>query len=161
MRYFHFTVSPLLLILSTQVWAEIEAEHKHNLEEVTVIGKRPQTAQPLSGNRKASDMLIDGEKFKSRSATLGNALAKEPGIHSNPFGGGASAPVIRGQEGVRVKILQNGSDVVDMSSLSPDHAVAVDTLLAQKVEVLRGTSTLAYAARIASSSSTPTKTPYR
>ena len=146
MRYFHFTVSPLLLILSTQVWAEIEAEHKHNLEEVTVIGKRPQTAQPLSGNRKASDMLIDGEKFKSRSATLGNALAKEPGIHSNPFGGGASAPVIRGQEGVRVKILQNGSDVVDMSSLSPDHAVAVDTLLAQKVEVLRGTSTLAYAA---------------
>ncbi|SUA44111.1 TonB-dependent receptor protein [Neisseria zoodegmatis] len=146
MKYSNFAISPLLLILSTQVWAEVETEHKQNLEEVTVVGKRQPTAQPFTGNRKASDMLISGEKLKSRSATLGNALAGELGIHSNPFGGGASAPVIRGQEGVRVKILQNGSDVVDMSSLSPDHAVAADTLLAQRVEVLRGTSTLAYAA---------------
>ncbi len=54
--------------------------------------------------------------------------------------------MIRGQEGVRVKILQNGSDVVDMSSLSPDHAVAADTLLAQQVELIRGTPTLLYSA---------------
>lgn len=146
MRHTDFAVSSLLLALAAQAWAEVGTEHRQNLEEVTVTGKRRPSAQPFAGNRKASDMLISGEKFKSRPATLGGALAGEPGIHGNPFGGGANAPVIRGQEGVRVKILQNGSDVVDMSSLSPDHAVAADTLLAQKVEVLRGTATLAYAA---------------
>lgn len=145
MRHFKFTVSPLLLILSTQVWADVEAEHRQTLEEVTVVGKRQLKPQSfISGGRKASDVVIDGEKFKSRSATLGNALAGELGVHSNPFGGGASAPVIRGQEGVRIKILQNGSDVVDMSNLSPDHAVAADTLLAQQVELVRGTPTLLY-----------------
>lgn len=65
-------------------------------------------------------------------------------MHSNPFGGGASAPIIRGQEGVRIKILQNGLDVVDMSTISPDHAVAADTLLAEQVELVRGASTLLY-----------------
>ena len=52
--------------------------------------------------------------------------------------------MIRGQEGVRVKMLQNGSDVVDMSAISPDHAVAADTLLAKQVEIVRGTPTLLY-----------------
>lgn len=75
---------------------------------------------------------------------LGNALNDEIGVHSNQFGGGASAPIIRGQEGVRVKILQNGMDSVDMSTLSPDHTVPVDTLLAGKVEVLRGATTMLY-----------------
>lgn len=64
-----------------------------------------------------SDNLIDGRKLKFRSATLGNALASELSFHSNPFGD-TSAPIICGQEGFRVKILQNGSDVVDMSSMS-------------------------------------------
>ena len=52
--------------------------------------------------------------------------------------------MIRGQEGVRVKMLQNGSDVVDMSAISPDHVVAADTLLAKQVEIVRGTPTLLY-----------------
>ncbi|SUD90543.1 TonB-dependent receptor [Psychrobacter phenylpyruvicus] len=94
--------------------------------------------------QKASDVVIDNEKLRHRSATLGNALADELGVHSNPFGGGSSAPVVRGQEGVRVKILQNGMDAIDMSTLSPDHVVGVDTLLADKVELIRGASTLLY-----------------
>lgn len=117
------------------------------LEEIMVTGKRqPMHSIAFPQGRKASDVIVSGEKLKSRSATLGNALSGELGVHSNPFGGGASAPIIRGQEGVRVKILQNNSDVVDVSHLSPDHAVAADTLLAQQVELLRGTSTLLYAA---------------
>lgn len=130
--------------------ADTESAHAQELETIVVKGKRigggNGSALPFKNSRKASDVVIDGQKFKTRSATLGNALAGELGVHSNPFGGGASAPVIRGQEGVRVKILQNGADVVDMSSLSPDHAVAADTLLAQQVELVRGTSTLLYAA---------------
>lgn len=100
--------------------------------------------QTTSTLKKPSDMIIRRDTLQQRSATLGNALAGELGIHSNPFGGGASKPIIRGQDGVRVKILQNGTDVVDMSALSPDHVVAADTLLANRVELVRGAGTLLY-----------------
>lgn len=117
------------------------------LAEISVIGdsSMPVISQASEVTLlKVSDKIIDGKAFKQRSATLGNALAAELGVHSNPFGGGASKPIIRGQEGARIKILQNGADVVDMSNLSPDHAVAADSLLASQVEILRGSSTLLY-----------------
>lgn len=140
----------------TYAYAEVIHIHQENhvntkeaaqvLPEIKVRSKRNSAAAlPFARGRKASDVVIDGTEFRTRSATLGNALAGELGVHSNPFGGGASAPIIRGQEGARIKILQNGSDVVDMSALSPDHAVAADTLLAQQVELVRGTPTLLYA----------------
>lgn len=139
----------ILTLFSYGAWAETvsDTQEAQELSVIQVTGKRRARAQalPFIQGRKASDIVVERSKLKSRSATLGNALASEIGVHSNPFGGGASAPIIRGQEGVRVKILQNGSDVVDMSSLSPDHAVAADTLLAQQVELIRGTSTLLYA----------------
>lgn len=94
--------------------------------------------------QKASDIIVNSDKLRQRSATLGNALADELGVHSNPFGGGASAPVVRGQEGVRIKVLQNGMDSIDMSALSPDHVIGVDTLFADRIELIRGPSTLLY-----------------
>lgn len=111
---------------------------------VASSSKHVPTGLAFDNAQKASDVIINKEKLQQRSATLGNALAEEPGVHSNPFGGGSSTPVIRGQEGVRVKILQNGLDAIDMSTLSPDHAVGVDTLLADRVELIRGASTLLY-----------------
>lgn len=111
--------------------------------EITVQ-KQQQHSLAFADSQKASDMQVEQKVLQQRSSTLGNALAGELGIHSNPFGGGASAPVVRGQEGVRVKVLQNGLGVSDMSTISPDHAVAVDTLLANRVEVVRGASTLMY-----------------
>ncbi|MDH2999121.1 hypothetical protein A1D22_04490 [Pasteurellaceae bacterium LFhippo2] len=120
------------------------AEDVAVLDEISVVGQSGPQGNTVTV-LKASDTVIEGKKFKKRSATLGNALAGELGVHSNPFGGGASSPIIRGQEGVRIKILQNNSDVVDMSSISPDHAVSADTLLSQQVELLRGSSTLMYA----------------
>ncbi|OOH88425.1 hypothetical protein BMT54_08760 [Pasteurellaceae bacterium 15-036681] len=122
----------------------IFAEDTAVLDEVSVVGQSGPQGNTITV-LKASDTVIEGKKFKKRSATLGNALDGELGVHSNPFGGGASTPIIRGQEGVRVKILQNNSDVIDMSSISPDHAVSADTLLSKQVELLRGSSTLMYA----------------
>lgn len=52
--------------------------------------------------------------------------------------------MIRGQEGKRIKVLSSGNETLDMSAISPDHAVAVDSLLAKKVEILRGANTLLY-----------------
>lgn len=126
-------------------WAE-ESRGVSTLDEIRVTGSAEVfSSDPLSSVAKPNDIIVSKTKLKSASSTLGNALSNELSVHSNQFGGGASAPVIRGQEGVRLKILQNGSDVIDMSQLSPDHAIGVDTLLAERVEILRGASTLLYA----------------
>ena len=100
---------------------------------------------PFTATTNLNNVIVDKEQLQTRSSSLGNALSQELGIHSNQFGGMASSPIIRGQEGVRIKILQNSSDVIDMSQLSPDHAVGVDTLLSSHIEVVRGPSTLLYA----------------
>lgn len=138
-----------MLILSYHhlAFAEQTNEILPELKSIQVEVEKANTLQslPFAESQKASDTIIKKEKLQAKSSTLGNALAGERGIHSNPFGGGASAPVIRGQEGVRVKILQNGTDVVDMSSVSPDHAITADSLLAEQIELVRGTSTLMYA----------------
>lgn len=137
-----------ILALSYQQLALAQSpEELPELESLQIQVEKEQGLQslPFAESQKASDMVIKKEKLQGKSATLGNALAGERGIHSNPFGGGASAPIIRGQEGVRVKILQNGTDVVDMSSVSPDHAVAADSLLSEQIELVRGSSTLLYA----------------
>ncbi len=54
--------------------------------------------------------------------------------------------MIRGQDGPRVKVLEHASETADVSTLSPDHAVTVDPILAKQVEVIRGPSTLLYSA---------------
>ena len=75
---------------------------------------------------------------------LGDALAGVPGLRSTFFGPGASRPVIRGLAGPRVMVLSNGVGMIDASGLSPDHQVASDPAEAERVEVLRGPSALAY-----------------
>lgn len=93
-----------------------------------------------------ADQVIRQKELAQRATTIGDALAAELGIQSNQFGAGSSRPVIRGQDGARVKILQHASETADVSSLSPDHAVTVDPILAKQIEVIRGPSTLLYAA---------------
>jgi len=89
--------------------------------------------------------LLEAERLFERStATLGNTLNGLPGVHSDTFGAGSSRPVIRGQTSPRVSVLSDGASLFDASTISPDHAVTVDPMLAQRVEVLRGPSTLLY-----------------
>lgn len=78
------------------------------------------------------------------SAGLGDVLAHLPGVRSSFFGPGASRPVIRGLSGPRVQVLTNGVGMIDASGLSPDHQVASDPQEAERIEVLRGPSALAY-----------------
>lgn len=78
------------------------------------------------------------------SAGLGDVLAHLPGVRSSFFGPGSSRPVIRGLAGPRVQVLTNGVGQIDASGLSPDHQVASDPQEAERIEVLRGPSALAY-----------------
>ena len=93
-----------------------------------------------------ADQIIEQKSLKERAPTIGDALADELGVYSNQYGSGSSRPVIRGQDGPRVKVLQHASETADVSSLSPDHAVTVDPILAKQIEIIRGPSTLLYSA---------------
>ena len=88
--------------------------------------------------------VIERDELLNRAGTLGDLLNGLTGVHADSFGGGASRPVIRGQGAPRTKILSDGNSILDASDVSPDHAVTVDTLLAQRIEVVRGPATLLY-----------------
>jgi len=90
------------------------------------------------------NVLSADELKMKQSATLGETLKNEVGVHSSYYGPVASTPIIRGLDGPRVLITQNGLDVGDASRVGPDHVVATETSTATQIEVLRGPATLFY-----------------
>lgn len=112
------------------------------LEIVNVVGlpwhaSNMESAQPVN--------VLSGDTLRERQAsTLGETLKNEVGVHSNYYGPVASSPIIRGLEGPRVLITQNGLDAGDASRVGPDHAVSTEASTARQIEILRGPATLFY-----------------
>lgn len=138
------------LVASGSAWAQpagddrLAAAGAASLPEVTVstsglqLGVSEMT-QPVS--------VLEGDALvRQRGATLGETLEGEPGITGSHFGAGASRPVIRGMDGARVRVLTDGAELHDASTISPDHAVVSEPLLATQIEVLRGPSALVHGA---------------
>ena len=89
--------------------------------------------------------VLAGDSLNHKqAATLGDTLRNEVGVHSSFHGGVASTPIIRGLDGPRVLITQNGMDSSDASRVGPDHMVATETTSAEQIEILRGPATLFY-----------------
>ncbi|WP_251368291.1 TonB-dependent receptor [Polynucleobacter sp. AP-Kolm-20A-A1] len=108
------------------------------LPQLDVTGVRENTAS-------SSNKVLAGDELQNKlSGTLGATLANELGVSATGYGSGASRPVIRGLDGARVQILQNGLSVGDVSSISADHAVASPMQNTHQIEILRGASALLY-----------------
>ena len=90
------------------------------------------------------NVLSSDELRLKQASTLGETLKNEVGVHSTYYGPVASSPIIRGLDGPRVLITQNGLDAGDASRVGPDHVVASETSTATQIEVLRGPATLFY-----------------
>ncbi len=110
-------------------------------QDTVLITGNPLAREP--GARPASS-LSGAALTLRRAGTLGDTLDGLPGVAASGFGPHSSRPVIRGLDGDRVRLLDNGGASVDASSLSFDHAVATDPLVAERVEVLRGPAALLY-----------------
>ena len=88
---------------------------------------------------------MSGEELtRSLRPTIGDTLARQPGVSATSFGPNASRPVLRGFQGERVRILTDGIGSFDVSNTSVDHAVAINPLTADRIEVLRGPAALLY-----------------
>jgi iron complex outermembrane receptor protein len=104
------------------------------------------TANPLGNAQLAApSSVLEGDDLTlQQKGSLGETLNKQPGVSSSYFGPGASRPIIRGLDGDRIRILRNGVGALDASSLSYDHAVPLDPVNVERIEIVRGPAALLY-----------------
>lgn len=93
----------------------------------------------------AGTSVLEGSELqRNLDGQIGEVLAHLPGVSATSFSPGASRPVLRGFSGDRVRVLVDGIGSIDASNVSADHAVTIDPLTADRVEVLRGPAVLLY-----------------
>ncbi len=143
LRFYPFIPYFVLLVSSSAMAEEADSLSSSNVMEEVVVTASPlslsafDSAQPVS--------TLSGAPLKLKLApTLGETLRNEPGVTSSNFTAGASRPIIRGLTDHRVVVLNNGTDIFDVSDLSPDHAPSVSPLLSQSIDVVRGPATILY-----------------
>jgi iron complex outermembrane receptor protein len=118
-------------------------DNKTELPTVTVTADPFADRSPIEATQPVT--VLSGEGLaRQRGQTIGETLQNQPGVHSADFGLGASRPVIRGQSGPRVRVLDGGLGVIDASTVSPDHNASVEPFRAQQLEVLKGPASLLY-----------------
>jgi iron complex outermembrane receptor protein len=139
---FHTLAGLMLAPLYAQAQHTLEPHHLgHQLEEIFITGEMlrsaTETALPVT--------ILSGEQLRQAMAgSLGQTLQNELGVNSASFGTGVGLPIIRGQSGPRVRVMQNGVSSMDAASASQDHANSIDPLVAERIEIIRGPATLLY-----------------
>ena len=120
----------------------VQAQSQDALEEIVVTGVPRDRA---AGEIAQSVTVVGGDELdRVRASTLGETLTSQLGVSSSYFGAGASRPIIRGLAGARVQMLEDGIDTMDVATVSDDHAVTVEPLAADQIEIFRGPTTLLY-----------------
>lgn len=139
------TISLRIAVLAALAAAQTSQQahaQESKVEEVvvtsTALHENPlEVAQPTS--------VVAGDELRRQiAASIGETLAGELGVSSTYFGPSASRPVIRGLGGYRVQVLQDGAAALDVSSLSQDHAVSIESVVSQQIEIVKGPAALLY-----------------
>lgn len=141
--------------------AETEAEAQTRKQDGTATQPEDDVHNRQSGNAgtiivsavglKELDVLAGTSVFEIReiqrdavNGQIGDLLAKLPGVSSTSFAPGSSRPVLRGQQGERVRVLIDGVGTADVSNTSVDHATTIEPITVERIEVLRGPAVLLY-----------------
>jgi iron complex outermembrane receptor protein len=115
--------------------------HHSPSQEIIVTGVLPTRREDML----SSVAVVQNEQLtQALRPSIGETLQHEPGVSATSFGPSASRPVLRGLQGERVRVLTDGIGSIDVSNTSVDHAVVVNPLLAERIEVLRGPQSLLY-----------------
>ena len=134
------TLTSILFLTSNHLKAE-DTETLFSAPDVFITSKiKPATN--FEGDR--GNILFESHELeKKRQYSIGGMLNDLPGMSSSSLGN-ASRPIIRGMSNSRVKILQNGSSLSDVSEFGEDHIVGYDPMLIDKIEIIKGPATLLY-----------------
>ncbi|GGB25034.1 TonB-dependent receptor [Sphingomonas metalli] len=109
--------------------------------EIVITGILNQTEQDVL---QGTSVLSGSELTRDLRPTIGETLARLPGVSATSFGPSASRPILRGFQGERIRVLTDGIGSIDVSNTSVDHPVVINPLLAERIEVLRGPSALLF-----------------
>ena len=140
------SIRPLLLVATILTPAAAHADDAQGVHDpigpdiiVTAPFERERFSLPTAVG------VLEGEALtRNTRATIGETLAQQPGVTATFFGPNASRPILRGLDGERVRILTDGIGSFDVSNTSVDHAVAINPLTADRVEIIRGPAALLY-----------------
>ena len=117
-----------------------EQAHPDPDQAIIVTGVRRRAEDILGG----VSVLDEADLNRALKPNIGDTLAKLPGVSATSFGPKASAPVLRGLQGDRVRVLTDGIGTLDMSAIGPDHEVSINPITAERIEVLRGPASLLF-----------------
>lgn len=141
--------TPSPVVKPSKKKSKTQAPEQASQEPVTVSAE-PVELQPLPG------AIVDDQSFVSVTvttarelnadggATITDTLQYKPGIAGTNFAPGANRPIIRGLDSYRIRTQENGIGTHDVAAISEDHAIPIDPLSADRVEVVRGPATLRY-----------------
>ncbi len=132
-----------VVVGASQVTADLAIDPELHYEEVVSVGP---TARSAFESYQPTSVLAGQDLTKAMSGSLGETLSEQPGMASRSLGPAPSRPVIRGLDGDRVAILEDGQRMGDLSSQSADHGVSINPASAHRIEVVRGPATLLYGA---------------
>jgi iron complex outermembrane receptor protein len=133
------------LVFTGGVAAPLDAILNTEVHYTEIVSVSPEARDQFASYQPTS-VLAGQDLNREIEATLGGTLERQPGVAERSFGPGPSRPVIRGLDGDRVLILEDGQRVGDLSSQSADHSVPVNPASATRIEVIRGPATLLYGA---------------
>ena len=140
-----YALKPLLVVMAALFTHQATAAEANTAIELATV---PVTGNPLGVSSDELVMpisVLNGRELSlKRESTLGDTLNGIPGVSASSFGPNSSRPVIRGLDAERVRIMQNGIGILDASSLSFDHAVSLDPLVIEQIDVIRGPAALLY-----------------
>ncbi len=130
-------------VATTPVELNISIDFDMHFAEVLSVSP---TARPQFESYQPTTVLDGQELTKNLEATIGATLSEAPGVAMREFGAASARPVIRGLDGDRISVLEDGQRMGDLSSQSGDHSVPTNPAAARRIEVVRGPATLLYGA---------------
>ena len=133
--------SPALAQTDASVPATTASSATPQGRDIIVTAALPQSERDVL---QGTSVLAGEELTRNLRPTIGETLARQPGVSATSFGPSASRPILRGFQGDRIRVLTDGIGSIDVSNTSVDHAVIIDPLLAERIEVLRGPSALLF-----------------
>lgn len=151
------TLSGLVVFLGASFCAcaqEITSNSVHESKETspTLLKSIVITADPAGGEQldiARPTTVLSRSHLQTRDLrNIGEAVSQELGVSTSDYGSAVGRPVMRGLSSARVRVLENGMGTMDVSTVSPDHAIATEVLFADQVEIFRGTSALLYGSGI-------------
>jgi iron complex outermembrane receptor protein len=140
MNIYSTGVSVLALLMASAASAQTVPPPSTGAEVIVTGVLEQSETDVLQG----TSVLKGKELTRDLRPTIGETLARLPGVSATSFGPSASRPILRGFQGERIRVLTDGIGSIDVSNTSVDHAVIIDPLLAERVEVLRGPAALLY-----------------